>query len=40
MATDHPLKVIDRDSPSYPILLARRMGKDAPFDFGQSADWI
>ena len=30
MATDQLLKVIDQNSPSYPILLAKRLGKDAP----------
>jgi hypothetical protein len=30
MAIDHPLQVIDRNSPSYPILLTKRLGKDAP----------
>ena len=30
MAIDHPLQVIDRNSPSYPILLDKRLGKDAP----------
>ena len=30
MAIDHPLQVIDRNSLSYPILLAKRLGKDAP----------
>jgi predicted Rossmann fold nucleotide-binding protein DprA/Smf involved in DNA uptake len=30
MAMDHPLQVIDRNSRSYPILLAKRLGKDAP----------
>ena len=30
MAIDHPLQVIDRNSPSYPNLLIKRLGKDAP----------
>ena len=30
MAIDHPLQVIDRNSPSYPVLLDKRLGKDAP----------
>jgi len=30
MAIDHPLQVIDRDSQSYPILLNKRMAKEAP----------
>ena len=30
MAIDHPLQVIDRNSPSYSILLDKRLGKDAP----------
>jgi predicted Rossmann fold nucleotide-binding protein DprA/Smf involved in DNA uptake len=30
MAIDHPLQVIDQNSPSYPILLDKRLGKDAP----------
>jgi len=30
MATDHPIPVIDQNGPSYPILLAKRLGKDAP----------
>ena len=27
---DHPIQAIDRKSPSYPILLTKRLGKDAP----------
>lgn len=30
MATDQPIQVIDRNSSSYPILLANRLGKEAP----------
>lgn len=30
MAKDRPLQVIDRDSQAYPILLTKRLGKDAP----------
>jgi len=30
MATDQPIQVIDQNSPSYPILLANRLGKEAP----------
>ena len=30
MAIDHPLQVIDQNSPSYPILLDKRLGKKAP----------
>jgi len=30
MAIDHPLQVIDRNRPSYPVLLDERLGKDAP----------
>ena len=30
MAIDHPLQVIDRNSRYYPILLSKRLGKDAP----------
>ena len=30
MAMDQPLQVIDRNSASYPILLTKRLGKDAP----------
>lgn len=30
MAIDHPLQVIDQNSPSYPILLSKRLGKEAP----------
>ena len=30
MAINHPLQVIERNSQFYPILLAKRLGKDAP----------
>jgi len=30
MATDQPILVIDQNGPSYPILPAKRLGKDAP----------
>ncbi len=30
MAADQPIRVIDQNYPSYPILLAKRLGKDAP----------
>lgn len=30
MAANHPLQVIDRYNPSYPNLLDKRLGKDAP----------
>jgi predicted Rossmann fold nucleotide-binding protein DprA/Smf involved in DNA uptake len=30
MAIDHPVEVIDRNSPFYPIQLAKRLGEDAP----------
>ena len=30
MALDHPLQVIERNSQYYPILLAKRLGRDAP----------
>jgi predicted Rossmann fold nucleotide-binding protein DprA/Smf involved in DNA uptake len=30
MTIDHPLEVIDRNSPFYPIQLAKRLGKDVP----------
>jgi predicted Rossmann fold nucleotide-binding protein DprA/Smf involved in DNA uptake len=30
MATDQPILVIDQNGPSYPILLAKRLGIDAP----------
>ncbi len=30
MATDQPIPVIDQNGPSDPILLAKRLGKDAP----------
>jgi predicted Rossmann fold nucleotide-binding protein DprA/Smf involved in DNA uptake len=30
MVIDHKLRVIDRNSPTYPILLAKRLGKEAP----------
>ena len=29
MATGQPIQIIDKNSPSYPILLAKRLGKDA-----------
>ena len=30
MATDQSIQVIDQNSPSYPILLSKRLGKDTP----------
>jgi predicted Rossmann fold nucleotide-binding protein DprA/Smf involved in DNA uptake len=33
MAIDHPVEVIDRNSPLYPIQLAKRLGEDAPARF-------
>ena len=30
MPIDHPLQVIDHNSPFYPILLTKRLGRDAP----------
>ena len=30
MVIEYPLQVIDQNSPSYPILLAKHLGKDAP----------
>ena len=30
MATDQPILVIDQNGASYPILLTKRLGKDAP----------
>jgi predicted Rossmann fold nucleotide-binding protein DprA/Smf involved in DNA uptake len=30
LSIDYPLQVIDQNSPSYPILLAKRLGKEAP----------
>jgi predicted Rossmann fold nucleotide-binding protein DprA/Smf involved in DNA uptake len=30
MATDQPIRVIDQNYPSYPILPAKRLGNDAP----------
>jgi len=30
MALDYPLQVIDRNSPSFPIQLVKRLGRDAP----------
>ncbi len=30
MAADQPIRVMDQNYPSYPILLAKRLGKDAP----------
>jgi predicted Rossmann fold nucleotide-binding protein DprA/Smf involved in DNA uptake len=34
MAVNHPFQVIDRDSLFYPILLSKRLGKDAPVRLG------
>ena len=31
MATDQPILIIDQNGPTYPILPAKHLGKDAPY---------